>query len=227
VAAAAIIAALSGMACGTGEPPGPLAHEHHAVEPGDATSARVEIDMSAGDLTMNAGGAQLLEGDFDFNIPALKPTLAYAVNDGKGTLRVSQGKASGNVENKWQLSLSDTMPLELEVNLGAGDVKLDFGRLKLSALTIGLGAGDLTLDLRGTPVNSYSVRVNAGAGDTTFYLPASARISVRTIGLIGDTAVEGLEKRDGIWVNPRADASAVKIDLQVQHAIGDLKLVAE
>ena len=52
------------------------------------------------------------------------------------------------------------------------------------------------------------------------------RHSASTSGLIGDN-VSGLEKRDGRWINPRAEASPVTIDLQVQHAIGDLKIVAE
>ena len=69
--------------------------------------------------------------------------------------------------------------------------------------------------------------VEAGAGDTTIHLPAGVGISARTSGMIGDSNVSGLEKRDGRWINPRADTSPVTIDLQVQHAIGDLKLSAE
>ena len=38
------------VACGTSGPVGPVVHEHHTVERGGATSARVEIGMTAGDL---------------------------------------------------------------------------------------------------------------------------------------------------------------------------------
>jgi predicted membrane protein len=69
--------------------------------------------------------------------------------------------------------------------------------------------------------------VQAGAGDTTIHLPAGVGISARTSGLIGDSNVNGLEQRDGRWVNPRAESSAVVVDLDVQHAIGDLRLLAE
>ena len=44
---------------------------------------------------------------------------------------------------------------------------------------------------------------------------------------MGHSNVSGLEKRDGRWINPKAGASPITIDLQVQHAIGDLKLIAE
>ena len=52
----------------------------------------------------------LLEGDFDFNTPDLKPDITYAVNADTGALKVTQGSASGSYENKWRLSLNDTTP---------------------------------------------------------------------------------------------------------------------
>jgi hypothetical protein len=225
-ATVAIVAVLAVTGCNNG-PAGPLAREHHAIERGAATRARVDVDMSAGDLTVQSGAAQLFEGDFEFNVPALKPAIAYAVDGTSGVLKVSQGSASGNYQNNWQLKLDESMPSELHITLGAGDAKLTLGRLNLQSVAITLGAGDLNVDLRGMPAGSYPVSVNAGAGDTTIHLPAGVGVSVRTIGLIGDTSATGLEKRDERWINPRALASPVTIDVRIQHAIGDLKLLAE
>jgi hypothetical protein len=226
-AGAVVVAAFWTVACGIGAPAGPVVHEHHTVERGAAASARVEIDMGAGELDVKSGAARLFEGDFDFNIPALKPAIAYTVNKDTGALKVSQSSASGNYENRWRLNLDETTPVDLHVSLGAGDARLALGRLSLQALEVQLGAGDLVLDLRGTPAKSYKVTVQAGAGDTTIHLPASVGISVSTSALIGDTNVSGLEKRDGRWINARAEGSSVTIDLTVQHAIGDLRIVAE
>jgi hypothetical protein len=215
------------MACGMSGPAGPMVHEHHAVERGAATSARVEIDMSAGDLEVKSGAATLLEGDFDFNVPDLKPEITYAVNADTGALKVTQGSASGNHENKWLLSLNDSTPVDLDIKLSAGDAQLVLGQLNLRSLAIRLGAGDLVVDLRGTPMKSYGVKVQAGAGDTTIHVPASVGISVSTASLITDVNATGLEKRDGRWINPRAATSPVMVELDVQHAIGDLRLLAE
>ena len=224
---AVVVAALWTMACDMNARGGAVVHEHHVVDRGAATSARVEIDMSAGELAVKSGATTLLEGDFDFNIPELKPAIVYAVNDRTGSLKVSQGSTSGNYENSWRLSLDEATPIDLHLTLGAGDAKLVLGRLNLRSLVISLGAGDLVVDLRGTPAKSYSVQVKAGAGDTTIHLPASVGISARTSGIIGDVSVDGLEKREGGWVNARAEGSSVTVDVQVQHAIGDLKLSAE
>ena len=223
-----LTAALWGtVGCGTSGPVGPIVHEHHSVERGTATAARVEIGMSAGEVAVKSGAKTLLEGDFDFNVPVLKPTLAYAVDGTVGTLKLSQGSTSGTYENTWRLSLDETTPIDLDVFLGAGDAELVLGRVNLQSLSIRLGAGDLVVDLRGMPAKSYTVTVQAGTGDTTIRLPAGVGISASTTGLIGDSNVSGLEKRDGRWINPKAEASPITIDLQVQHAIGDLRLRAE
>jgi hypothetical protein len=225
--AAMFVVALGAAACEFGGPVGPLVHEHQAVERGAAASARVEISMTAGDLFVQSGAKTLFEGDFDFNVPTLKPVITYTVDGSTGALKVTQESASGNYENKWQLSLDETTPIDLRVTLGAGDSELKVGRINLQRLTVRLGAGDVTLDLRGTPKKSYSVDVETGAGDTTIRLPASVGISASTTGLIGDANVSGLEKRDGRWINPRAEASPVTIDLSVKHAIGDLRISAD
>jgi hypothetical protein len=225
--AAVIAITVLTAACTTGGTAGPMTREQKAIERGAAAQARVEVDMSAGDLFVTSGAAQLFEGDFEFNLPALKPTVTYAVDGTTGVLKVSQGSASGSYENTWHLNLDEMTPVELHIGLGAGDAKLTLGKLNLQSVAIRLGAGDLTLDLRGMPTGSYPVSVNAGAGDTTIHLPASVAISLRTLGLIGDTAVTGLEKRDDRWINPRAASSPVTVDLRIQHAIGDLKLDAE
>jgi hypothetical protein len=222
-----VVSAVWMAACGLPGPAGPVVNEHHAVERGAATAAKVDIDMTAGDLEVKSGAAKLFEGEFAFNVPALKPDIQYAVNGTTGTLKVSQGSTSGNYENNWRLSLDEKTPVDLQITLGAGDAKLALGRLNLQSLTVRLGAGDLEVDLRGTPTRSYSVSVQAGAGDTTVILPASVGISASTSGLIGDSNIDGLEKRDGRWINPRAGGSPVTVDLQVQHAIGDLRIRAE
>ena len=226
-AGAVVLLALYVAACSTNAPTGPTVHESHSVERGAATRARVDIDMSAGELAVTSGAMKLLEGDFDFNVAGLKPAIAYTVSGNTGALKVSQGSTSGNYENAWRLRLDDATPLDLHIALGAGDATLELGGLSLESLAVRLGAGDVEVDLRGTPAKSYSAKIQAGAGDTTIRLPATVGISARTIGLIGDVSVSGLEERDGRWVNPRAATSSVTVDLEVQRAIGDLKIVAE
>ena len=226
-AAIAVASAFGAGACGFTSHTGPVVREQHAVERGAAASASVSIEMHAGELTMKPGANTLFQGDFKFNVDALKPRISYTVNGSVGELKVSQGSASGNIENTWNLSLDNTTPLDLRVHMGAGDADLALGNLNLQNLAIRQGAGDLDVDLRGAPSKSYGVLIQAGAGDITVRLPVGVGISANTNRLVGDVRVAGLVERDGRWINPRAEASPVTIDVRVQHAVGDIRLLAE
>jgi len=57
-----VLVAMLATACSTAGPAGPIEREQHTIERGEATRARVEVDMSAGDLTVTSGARQLLEG---------------------------------------------------------------------------------------------------------------------------------------------------------------------
>src|SRR5262245_44482996 len=91
IAAVIVVASLWTTACDTSGATGPVVHEHHTVDRGAATTARVDIEMSAGEMSVKSGAAMLLAGDFDFNVPVLKPTIDYAVDGTVGALKVSQG----------------------------------------------------------------------------------------------------------------------------------------
>jgi hypothetical protein len=209
-------------------PTGPLVRDHQVIERGPATTADVSLEMGAGDFEITTGATALMEADFAYNVPTLKPSIDYQLNGTKGELKVTQtGSATGNHENNWKVSLQETTPTALHISLGAGDARFAIGKLNLTKLDVSLGAGDLEVDLRGTPKQSYSADIQAGAGDTTVRVPLTAALSVRTMGAIGDVNVAGLEERDGRWVNPKAPANAPTIDVSVKHAIGDLKIIAE
>src|SRR5262245_8962147 len=120
-ASLAIVAVCGTVACGTSGPVGPIGHEPHSIGRDAATAARAEIGMSASEVSVKTGAKTLFEGDFDFNVPSLKPAIAYTVDGTAGTLKVSQGSTSGNYENTWRLSLDETTPIDLQVSLGAGD----------------------------------------------------------------------------------------------------------
>lgn len=221
-----LVGTLCAAGCGD-SPVGPVVTEHQVVERGAATAARVELDMGAGEIEVKAGTGALLEADFRYNVAALKPVIDYRVDGSVGVLQLSQGKASGTYENHWALTLQEKVPIEFDLDLGAGDADLAIGRLDLAGVEILMGAGDLNVDLRGAPSKSYRVAITGGAGDATIRLPATVGISASAGGLLGDISVTGLEKRDGVWINPRVASPVVTITLNVKGAVGDIKIIAE
>jgi hypothetical protein len=207
-------------------PTGETKRESVSLDLGSAGKARVEIRMGAGELRIKSGTPKLVEASFAYNVPGWKPVVDYRPT---GELRISQpedaGSAWGNTVYEWDLTLNRDVPTDVIVNLGAGEARLELGQMNLSSVRANVGAGEVDVDLRGEPTRDYSVEVRGGVGEATIHLPKLANISATAAGGIGDISVDGLEKRDGAWVNPDAAESAPTIRVDVKGGVGQIRLI--
>jgi len=204
---------------------GPTRHETANIDLDASDKARVELQMGAGELHVASGSAKLAEADFAYNVAAWKPDVVYHA----GTLTITQPKSAGSAgahtENIWRVTLNNKLPMDLGATLGAGDATLTLGALNLTRVQVEVGAGELKLDLRGNPTHDYDVQVRGGVGQATVYLPKDVAISASATGGIGGVSAEGLEKRDGIWVNPNPVSAAVTVHVDVKGGVGEIRLV--
>ena len=191
----------------------------------DSKSARVELRMGAGELTVNAGTAKLMEGTFAYNVEDWKPVVDYRA----GMLSVSQPKSSsasfGNTVNNWTVKLHRELPIDLKADLGAGEANLELGAMNLTGVEMNIGAGEVKVDLRGEPKSDYTVDINGGVGETVVYLPKDVAISAQARKGIGNIDVQGLEQRAGVWVNPDRIGAPVTVRLDIKGGIGEIRLV--
>lgn len=207
-------------------PAGETKRETVSLDLGNAGNVRVELRMGAGELRMKSGTPKLLEGSFAYNVPDWKPIVDYRPT---GELKISQpdtgASAWGNSVYEWDLTFNRDVQADVTVNLGAGEARLELGRMNLSAVRANVGAGEVTVDLRGEPRRDYAVDIRGGVGEATVYLPKAARITATATGGLGDISVEGLEKRDGVWVNPESSDTAPTVRVDVKGGIGQIRLI--
>jgi hypothetical protein len=211
-------------------PTGPEEHESRSVDLDKAERVRVELKMLAGELDVRGGDQKLLDADFTYNVADWKPEVRYRSAGSVGDLIVEQRGpklSRGNAKNHWDLRFNDKVPLDFRVELGAGEARLNIGRLSLRSVELQMGAGTVELDLRGTPTKDYSVRVRGGVGEATVYLPKDIGVSATATGGIGDVSVSGLRKDGDRYVNDAYDRPGVRIRLDIQGGVGSIKLIAE
>jgi N-terminal domain of toast_rack, DUF2154 len=190
----------------------------------DLKAARVELSMGGGEMTVKAGTPKLMEGKFAFNVVEARPVVEYRA----GMLSVSQPKNSGSfgdVVNVWDVTLNPELPMDVKADLGAGEANLELGQLNLNRVEMNIGAGEVKMDLRGEPKRSYTVNIRGGVGETVVYLPRDVGISATAVKGIGDISVEGLEQRDGVWVNSERVGGPVTVKVDVKGGIGAIRLV--
>lgn len=221
---------LSGCVVETGHTA--LQYDSSTIDLDAAESVQVNLNMGAGELRVTDGSQKLMRADFSYNVPAWKPKVRYEHGAGKrGILTVEQpsshGVNMGNNKYQWDLQLNNKVPMDLKVNFGAGDARLDVGSLMLRSVEIDMGVGKLQMDLHGKPKQDYGVNVNGGVGEATVRLPNDVGIWAEASGGIGAINVRGLRKEGSHWESEALGKSRVTIRVNVQGGIGAVNLIAD
>jgi hypothetical protein len=202
--------------------------ESRSVELDQSEEVRMELKMGAGEVTVKGGSPKLMEGEFTYNRPAMRPIVHYDASGFRGHLLVEQpGHTHGASNNRWDLRLNDAKPLDLKVEFGAGEGRLDLGALNLRNVEVHMGVGELRLDLRGTPTKDYSVSVRGGVGEATIYLPRDVGIVADATGGIGGISARGLEKSGGRYTNSAYGHAKTTVRLDIRGGIGSINLIAD
>jgi hypothetical protein len=223
-----VFAGLLLTSCGSQARIGALQTESQSVELGDAKSVRVEIVMGAGNLDVTSGADKLMQANFTYNVAKLKPEVRYTA----GTLIVQQPKVSGlpvlqgitDYRNEWDLRLSDGVPMDLRVDLGAGASNLKLAGLSLTGLNVSLGAGEYMIDLSGDWPHDLDVSIDGGAADLTVRLPKDVGVRVEVDRGPAVIDASGLTQDGDVYTNVAYGVSNVTLHINMTAGIGRINL---
>jgi len=205
-------------------------HTTKIVEPQRAKSARAKLEMSAGQLTINGGSANLMEADFSYSDSFDEPRVAYSVAEGVGQLSVLQDSRSvhiGHSENDWSLHFSKDVPLELKIDMGAGQGNLHLRDVPLTRLDLNIGAGQVDVDLTGDRKTDLTADIEGGVGQANIRLPKNVGVIVHASGGIGSIDAHGLKHENDSYTNDAYGKTPATIRLKVEGGIGEIVLSQE
>ena len=232
-----------------------LRAESRVIDKEGVTASRATIAMSAGELTISGGAAELMDATFTYNVDEWTPQISYATDDQQGNLAIRQparafdGIPTDEVRNSWQIKLNDDIPLDLNLELGAGVGELDLRDLTLERLAVKTGAGEtkinlagssvptlnidagvgsMTIDLTGEWQNDLKALIRSGIGELTVKLPreAGVRVSVSQ-GMVTELTTRGLTAKGQSFVNEAYGQSPVTLDIELEGGIGQITLIQE
>ncbi len=205
-------------------------HESRTVEIQGAKMVHLAIEMPAGELTLSGGTDRLLEGDFTHSGSWDTPKVAYTVSNGTGDLKVSQDGGGTHIQttdNHWNLRVNKAMPMDLKIDMGAGQGNLRLRDVNLTNLELNMGAGEVNVDLTGERKSDLRADIEGGVGQANIRLPRNVGVVVHASGGIGTIDTHGLKHEDGQYVNEAYGKSPTTIHLTVQGGIGAIKLTQE
>jgi hypothetical protein len=167
-----------------------------------AESARVRLDLSVAETNITALPADspnLLDADLiyvgEINFvtegEAERVVHLAQVAGASDWFRSFFGWIGSRRTLKWDVGLTPTIPLDLDIRTGVGESNLELGALNIRSLHVNGGTGEFTVVLP-APAQPYTAVVNSGVGETRFTIPdnATCDLSLR-IGTGESTIVFG------------------------------------
>lgn len=153
---------------------------------GSATSADVTLNFSVGEVAVHAldSSENLLEadlhyiGEIDFEV----------TGDTAKTVKLGQRKPGINLNLAnpftwlsskrprldWNIGLSPTVPVVLNVNGGVGSAKLDLAGLQINGFVMHSGVGQFKVNL---PGRQYTAHIEGGVGELDIALASGADVN--------------------------------------------------
>lgn len=212
---------------------GPTETTSHTFEQGEAENLDANIRMGVGKLEIDGGANELAEAEFTYNVEDWKPEMEYDVRGDNGRLTISQpsnkdinGIPDDNIKYNWDIRFNDSVPTDLNVDLGAGESHLDLSGLYLTDLNVDIGAGETNIDLSGDWPESFDVDINGGVGSTEITLPSDVGVRVKPTTGIGQVDVYGLVRNGDVYTNNLYDSADVVLDISVTSGVGEIVLRA-
>lgn len=108
-AAVATLSLVGLTGCVEWEPEGPAHTETRSVDLDKSELVHVELKMGAGELNVQGGSSKLMETEFRYNRPSLKPEIHYDSSGFRGHLVVEQpshGPHGNHSDYRWDVALT-------------------------------------------------------------------------------------------------------------------------
>lgn len=162
------------------------------VAPDGAQSATVNIELGEGIIDIHGGddlftadirtaGVVELTQDIDATADI---ELAYF----EPSFLVRWLFGSGDSQLDWDITLSDTVPLALNLSGGVGQIEANLQDIRLTELNIAGGVGDFIVTLPRTP-SRYPVDILTNAGQLQVNVIGGAALDLNIQGDVGSTDV--------------------------------------
>ncbi|RSK29403.1 hypothetical protein EJF36_15085 [Bacillus sp. HMF5848] len=196
------------------------------VEKDRAKQLDVQLELGAGEMTVTAGADDWVDGVITFNHDNLEPKVSYRLSGDTGKLKINQPDKQinmGNIKNKWDLKLSDNVPVALQVESGASETNLNLQGLQLEELDVNAGVGNITINLNDNWKESFKANIDAGVGNVTLILPEDVGVKITTEKGIGSMDFKGfISEGNGVYVNKAYETADVVITIDANMGVGNL-----
>ena len=216
---------------------GPVIHrEAIAVNTGNATAARLELQVAAGSLTLDAEAPPglLLAGELESRTTGDTYSISEAQRPG-GRSVIRLNNAAGREysifpgqapSEEWTLHLTPHIPTEIRVDAGAAEIDLDLRNLDLQRLELKAGAADIDVVMPAA-AGKTEASIEVGAASLRITVPegVAARIEVDA-GLSSIQIDEGrfAQLKGDVYTSPDFARAANRLDITIEAGASHVEI---
>ena len=195
-----------------------------------ADKARVEVDFGAGTLSLTElanSSENLVEGEFSGAAGEVKTSVRREGDE--VTLKLSRDGAgwSWGVSPKevWDVGLSQRIPVDLDVDVGASDVDLDLSGLLVQKFSLETGAADVDVKFP-QAAGETKASIRAGAASLDLVIPEGVAASITIDSGLSSIDVDEARfpKAGDKYESPDFDSAQNKLTLDIDVGAASLKV---
>lgn len=180
----------------------------------------LKLDMKMAKAAIDSTEDKLAEVEFMYGNEALKPE--FTVEEDSISIRNKIEKLGlGKPVNKWEVNITDRLPLEVELDSDASDVKLDMSRMIINKLNAQINASSAKLYFDEPNKGSVDkLRMNANASDVNIYGAGNIGFGVLALDSNASKVSVDLTGESRADAEIRIDANASTVRLKLPEDIG-------
>ena len=205
----------------------------HDIKQGLERANEAEIIISTGvsKLTIDSlnRGNSLIEGTID-TVRGESLSTSFDKNNNSVKYEIkSQKRGSanlvGNQDKDWELSITKSVPLTLDIDTGIGETTLNLNEIDLEKLKVDAGIGQLTIRL--PEEGDYNVDLDTGIGEVIVYIPRSVGSRIQVDKGIGSLSLPDnmtFNRDDDELTSTNYSSSNHTANIEIDAGIGSIKI---
>jgi hypothetical protein len=190
-------------------------------------NASLSFEGGAGSLEVSDGDSMFFEATTHASFGEY--TFDYDSSGGRRDIRVSfegshKGWRLGKLDNYAILKLHPVPSWDLDLNLGASNIDIDFSRLAVERLNLNTGAARAKIRM-GSRADDAQVDVNAGASSITIRVPEKSGCEIQVDAPLSSKHFRGFTKvGDGDYETDNYSSAEKKISIRIHAGVSSIKV---
>ncbi len=188
--------------------------------------AEINLNIGVGNFKISDSTGKLIEVKHDNDNANYSMTAKEQDSLTSIDLSLEKGEfKDGNMRNNVEMKLNPNPIWDMDLNVGAAEVKFDLSGFKMRNLKIQGGASNLEIKL-GAALPLTDVKMEAGAASITIRVPESAGCEIISNTFLSSKDFKGFTKvGNQLYQTPNFAASTNKIKINLQAGVARVDIV--